>query len=453
VATSSPSPTLARPPSHTSIPLSFILMPMALHLPSTSPHERAKPGCENPIALPSHPNTGCLSWYHARHKHHDIFGSLSITQMASLNASPSRIETTILVVSDTHGMDFDPRIQRVLEQGADVAIHCGDLTEESKIDEFRSAIKLLKTINAPLKLVIAGNHDFTLDPPIFKQKVTEAHQPLEPALVEREYGAYGAARQLFDEAREHGIVLLDEGTHELILQNGAVMRVYASPYTPAPVPDWGFQFNPQCGRSFDIQEHTDIAITHGPPEGVLDRTDAHQRIGSSHLFGAVARARPRVHAFGHVHAGWGAKLVSWRPKVSEMPSHLTDIDNGKSYLIESLAGLRPSRFDAQEVAQAKLKKKEQLSAVGYSRALLFNDETRRPEAGTETLFINAAAEGGGEILTQVPWLVQLDLPRKPSSSKDLSSDTLLPTKGKRKSSGSSDDVDERAVKRQKPENR
>ena len=43
---------------------------------------------------------------------------------------------------------------------ADVAIHCGDLTDGSLLEEFRGAIRLLRDIDAPLKLVIAGNHDF-----------------------------------------------------------------------------------------------------------------------------------------------------------------------------------------------------------------------------------------------------------------------------------------------------
>ncbi|KAB8239739.1 uncharacterized protein BDW43DRAFT_259020 [Aspergillus alliaceus] len=44
-----------------------------------------------------------------------------------------------------------------------VAIHFGDLTTESKFEENRAAIRLLANINAPLELVIASNHDITLD--------------------------------------------------------------------------------------------------------------------------------------------------------------------------------------------------------------------------------------------------------------------------------------------------
>ena len=81
---------------------------------------------------------------------------------------------------------------------ADVAIHCGDLTEESKLHEFKTALQTLRSIRAPLKLVIAGNHDFTLDVPAFKRKLSAIDPPLDDALVKREYGTFGEARALLE---------------------------------------------------------------------------------------------------------------------------------------------------------------------------------------------------------------------------------------------------------------
>lgn len=71
---------------------------------------------------------------------------------------------------------------------ADVAIHYGDLTDGSTLKEFQNTVRLLKDINAPLKLVIAGNHDFTMDIPAFEKKLVEVTPPLDPELVAREYG-------------------------------------------------------------------------------------------------------------------------------------------------------------------------------------------------------------------------------------------------------------------------
>jgi hypothetical protein len=65
------------------------------------------------------------------------------------------------------------------------------VTKESKLHEFKASIQLLKTLNPPLKLVIAGNHDFTMDTPAFRKKVAEAPEPLAPGLVSNFCGSYG----------------------------------------------------------------------------------------------------------------------------------------------------------------------------------------------------------------------------------------------------------------------
>src|SRR5437016_10163799 len=143
----------------------------------------------------------------------------------------SKIKTRFLIISDTHGMGFTPADKPL--QRADVAIHCGDLTDGSKLSEFGTAIQLLKDIDAPIKLVIVGNHDFTMDIPTFEKKVAEAIPPLDPELVAKEYGAPGEARRSFEAVTGEGIIFLDEGTHTFTLENGAVLTVYASPYTPA----------------------------------------------------------------------------------------------------------------------------------------------------------------------------------------------------------------------------
>ncbi|KAJ5464240.1 hypothetical protein N7475_007375 [Penicillium sp. IBT 31633x] len=148
----------------------------------------------------------------------------------------NNVNTRYLIFSDTHGLENPPNF--VLRHDADVAIHCGDLTTESKIDEHKASVRFLRAVNAPLKPVIAGNHDFSMNIPVFQRKVADA-QPLDPELVEKFYGCYQEARGLFDQEKEAGITFLDEGTHSFRLQNGALLKIYASPYTPS-LGDWGF---------------------------------------------------------------------------------------------------------------------------------------------------------------------------------------------------------------------
>ncbi|KAL4964374.1 metallophosphatase domain-containing protein [Aspergillus stella-maris] len=273
-------------------------------------------------------------------------------------ASTPNIKTRFLVISDTHGHQLPPEY---FEQQADVVIHCADLTTKSRLDEFRSAIKLLQKIHAPIKLVIAGNHDFTLDIPIFKHNVSEVTPTLEPDLVKRKYGDYGE-RHLSP----------DEDTHHFTLHNGASLKVYASPFTTS-LGNWGFQYHTETGHNFEISNDVDITITHGPPKGIMDTTNSGDRAGCPRLLEAVARSRPRVHCFGHIHEGWGAKLVAWRPKISEKPSHFTDIDHGRSKLLARLSQTNT----ATRVFQTSHCSDDQTPLIQNS----------------QTLFVNAAVEG------------------------------------------------------------
>ena len=108
-----------------------------------------------------------------------------------------------------------------------------------------------------------------MDIPAFEKKVTEVYPPLAPDLVVKEYGAYGDARKLFEGMKSAGLIFLDEGTHRFTLDNGALLTVYASPWTPA-LGAWGFQYRPERGHDFSIEAGVNVAVTHGPPKGVMD---------------------------------------------------------------------------------------------------------------------------------------------------------------------------------------
>ena len=323
-------------------------------------------------------------------------------------ANPDFVKTRFFILSDTHGMEFRP--DEISSHHADVAIHCGDLTEGSKLEEYRASLRLLIDIQAPLKLVIAGNHDFTMDIPAFREKVANAWPPLDFDLVRKVYGDHGEARQLFENARSAGVIFLDEGSHRFTLKNSAILTVYASPYTPS-LGDWGFQYHPSQGHNFEIMKGADVVITHGPPKGIMDYTESKQRAGCPDLFSAIARARPRLHCFGHIHEGWGAKLVTWREQPTEKPSHFTDIDNNKSIVVGKLSSFKHSRFDTPEVKEEKTKKEQyRRQQRCYATSHCVGDANPL-ECGAQTLFINAAIESTEENYRQLPWLVELELPK------------------------------------------
>lgn len=216
---------------------------------------------------------------------------------------------------------------------------------------------------------------------------------MDPEAVQTAYGRHGYARELFNDQESADIIFLDEGLHCFQLKNGARLNVYASPFTPS-LGDWGFQYHPDRGHDFRIG-NADIVMTHGPPKGIMDYTQSGDRAGCSYLFKAIVHAQPRplMHCFGHIHEGWSAKVVKWRPQISGEPSHLTSIDNDNSSLISRLAtiegrGKPPSLFSTGHCS-------------GDPRPLQRNDET---------LFINASIQGSGGLLMQPAWLVDLELP-------------------------------------------
>ncbi|KAJ3461495.1 hypothetical protein MRS44_010048 [Fusarium solani] len=318
------------------------------------------------------------------------------------------IKTRFLILSDTHGLKF--KEDRKPHESADVAIHCGDLTGHSKLHDFKQAIELLKEIEAPLKIVIAGNHDFSLDDSAFEQKITEASRLAQEDLedsIKAEYGDYGDARRLLHEARDQGIVFLEEGSYQFTLDNSALLKVYASPYTPTTSnsSDWGFQYG--GAHEFTIEKGTDIVVTHGPPHGIMDMTTERQRVGCPQLFAAVAKAQPKLHCFGHVHNSWSAKLVAWRPTISDQPSHFSDVDNGKSLVIENLSRLKRSKFESIQDRKAREDTAERYKSQRCCRTS-HCDGDDWPLGPGETLFVNAAVMGDDE-LSQYPWLVDIEL--------------------------------------------
>jgi Icc-related predicted phosphoesterase len=321
------------------------------------------------------------------------------------------IKTRFLILSDTHG-----KPSSLPDGPVDVVIHCGDLTDESKLDEFNATLAFLGTIDAPLKLVIGGNHDFTLDTPAYKKKVANANRlfSIDMETMAREYGEYDDARKLFFNA--NGIVFLDEGIYGFNLNNGARLTVFASPFTPSVDADGGFQFRHGEHHDYVIDDFpVDVFITHGPPKGVLDRatSDPPQSAGCAQLFAAVARARPRLHCFGHIHEGWGAKMVAWRETPSENPSHFADINHVESAVVETLATLRPGKFDDAKTLEKKEVRAERLATQGYRQTSHCTGDGYPITPGQTTLFVNAAIQPRyEEDGPQLPWVVDIELPHK-----------------------------------------
>ncbi|WPG98666.1 Hypothetical protein R9X50_00145900 [Acrodontium crateriforme] len=327
-------------------------------------------------------------------------------------ASTTDIQTRFLIISDTHGQEFPHELKP--QVGVDVAIHCGDITQSSTLEEFKTGLRLLGDINAPLKLIISGNHEFSLDTPIFKKRISEVSGNITAEDIKKGFGDFGEARQLFETAKSKGIVFLDEGIYHFNLQNGASLTVYASPHTPSmsALDEGAFQYDKEQdhSRQWPVEPNVDIIITHGPPKGIFDRAldsdDKMKSIGSASLFAAIFQSRPKMHCFGHVHRAWGAKLVTWRNVAVDRPSHLNAIDNEASHVVETLDSLLSTPFDS---ALDAVRKRRKLERFLSRRCCTVED---MPKAGEQTLFINAAIEGDECQPMHLPWVATIGLPAR-----------------------------------------
>ncbi len=302
-------------------------------------------------------------------------------------SSEETVSTKFLIISDTHNFNFGDAEKvngqfRLPVPKVDVVLHCGDLTVSGGVSSYKNAIKMLSQIDADVRIVIAGNHDLDLDEQYCKSHFDE--EDGDPDEYKKAITAIDGQA-----AMEAGVTYLKEGLYIFPLKNGAMFRIFASPYQPEFC-DFAFPYERNEDR-FNPTEHVtpgtkciakpavpsfpgiDIMMTHGPPEGILDKTFDGQIVGCRALMRAVSRVRPLLHCFGHIHEASGAKVVTWRDDKSTMGEEA--IESQKDF------------------------------ANGY------------PESGSyplnfgkETLMVNAAIMNLQGHPANSPWIVELELP-------------------------------------------
>jgi hypothetical protein len=90
------------------------------------------------------------------------------------------------------------------------------------MEEYVATLEMLKGIDASLKLVIAGNHDISLDGEYYARKGQYMQR-----LRDADHDMPRRAKELWtgEAARQAGVTYLDEGTYAFTLRNGALLRV------------------------------------------------------------------------------------------------------------------------------------------------------------------------------------------------------------------------------------
>lgn len=160
--------------------------------------------------------------------------------------------------------------------GGDLLIHAGDMTSRGSTHDISRFLTWMEKQPYTHKILIPGNHDFGFETDFALWK---------------------------DECEKKGIHLLNDSGIEI-----QGIRIWGSPITP-----WfhSWAFNRYRGREISkhwdlIPEETEILITHGPPEGILDlvpRDGSH--VGCADLLDKILRTKVKLHIFGHIHEGRG----------------------------------------------------------------------------------------------------------------------------------------------------
>ncbi|CEJ86765.1 hypothetical protein VHEMI04199 [[Torrubiella] hemipterigena] len=295
--------------------------------------------------------------------------------------------TKVLIISDTHGFLLPPL------PAADILLHAGDLTTNSWPSEYSKTFTYIAAHPAPLKIVIPGNHDRSLD-----AKFTAANPYTSAARRADE------VRASAEQARALGIeLLLTDGLHNYTLPNGATFSIFVSPYTPH-FGDWGFQY--YTGKhTFDIPA-CDIVMTHGPPSGILDeaRVAWHrfevEHAGCEKLLEAIKRAKPQVHCFGHIHEAWGAYMAHWGTD--------GEVDDQQSRYLQRYAWLQPEKRKGPLTEEQK----EKVDQFAKDKACVVDlaDGDDKIVPGQQTLFVNAGMMDELGHLSKAPYLLDLMLP-------------------------------------------
>jgi hypothetical protein len=255
----------------------------------------------------------------------------------------------VVCISDTHG-----RHDALQVPDGDLLLHAGDCSKLGTREQIEAFDRWLGTLPHRHKVVIAGNHDFGFEQePGARAWITHAtYLQDEPLVIDlepngpedsaRNLASVGAVEVVRTAARFAGRSGAGGGTHEpngpedsarnlaapapgdssdrtrFAGRSGAgggkhSLRLWGSPWQPRFF-DWAFNLDrgEPLRRVWEkIPPQTDILLTHGPPYGILDATFRGQLVGCEELLEAVARVRPRLHVFGHIHEAHGVKEHRW----------------------------------------------------------------------------------------------------------------------------------------------
>ncbi|KAG9789511.1 hypothetical protein ABEF93_002433 [Exophiala dermatitidis] len=207
----------------------------------------------------------------------------------------NKVPIRVVCLSDTHSKIPPTSIPK-----GDLLIHSGDLTNAGTLTSIQQSIDWLKTLQKPWYgssdgfrhiVVVAGNHDSYFD---------ERSRSFHDSKNTRRKLDWGKIHYL-----EHSGVTLP-------FPDGRELKVYGAPQIPkCGGKDFAFQYvRGQDAWSNTIPDDVDVLVTHNPPKWHLD-IPQNGGMGDEFELREVWRVKPTLHAFGHVHSGYGIESVWW----------------------------------------------------------------------------------------------------------------------------------------------
>ena len=187
----------------------------------------------------------------------------------------------LVLISDTH----NKHKQLILPAG-DVLVHAGDFSSVGRHHEVEAFLKWFASRDFKYKVLIAGNHDVSFERDLnFKMEML---------------GKYCFSGSSVFYLEDTGIEI--EG-----------FKFYGSPWTPEFY-NWAFNLsrkgNAAKKKWSAIPGDTDVLITHGPPEFILDMCQ-HDHVhypkngGCGELRKKIEELEIPLVVFGHIHEGYG----------------------------------------------------------------------------------------------------------------------------------------------------
>ncbi|KAF2208582.1 hypothetical protein CERZMDRAFT_91571 [Cercospora zeae-maydis SCOH1-5] len=214
-----------------------------------------------------------------------FFQFRSSTAQAQVNPV-KQLPVRVICISDTHNL-------RPQLPPGDLLLHAGDLTEWGTFDEIQAQLNWLSSQPHQHKILIAGNHDLLLDDD-FLDRYPEHRDPHGRTKRDLDFGSV--------------TYLQDESITLPFHEEKKLLAVYGSPWTPRYGTS-AFQYpREEDVWAMRIPTSTDILVTHGPPAGFRDIKPS---AGCGYLYDEVARVKPRLMVFGHIHNARGDEIVTF----------------------------------------------------------------------------------------------------------------------------------------------